>query len=55
MIFVLVICFSFVITSAYSCVLFELCVNQLLLFLCNCVIIMYVMKCTVIFNVSSAK
>ena len=32
--------FSFVITSAYCCVLFELCINQLLLFLCNCIICM---------------
>ena len=29
--------FSVVITSAHCCVLFELCANQLLLFLCNCI------------------
>ena len=32
--------FSFVITSAYCCVLFELCISQLLLFLCNCILCM---------------
>ena len=31
---------SFVITSTYCCVLFESCVNQLLLFLCNCILCM---------------
>ena len=35
-IFVFVNYFSFVITSAYCCVWFDLCVYQLLLFLCNC-------------------
>ena len=38
--FVLANYLSFVITSAYCCVLFESCVNQLLLFLCNCILCM---------------
>ena len=52
LIFVLVNYFSFVTTSAYCCVLFDLCVNQLF---CMQLFNMYVLKCTVVFHILGTK